>query len=131
MDALRARSERGWFLFSTGGDLPWERRISAAAIAMLVDEGTLLDVRRERKRDGAIGVRLYYPEHDEAISCDRAMTLFDLKGCPDSVVPVSAGYVFSGRGEGHGVGLSLARAAELAQSGVGAEGILRDAYGEK
>ncbi len=131
LDAHRSRNERGWFLFSSGGDSPWESRISAELIAARASEGTVLDVRRERTRDGSVGVRLYYPEHDEAISCDRAMTLFDLKGCPDSIVPMSGGYVFSGRGEGHGVGLSLARAAELARSGVGAEGILRDAYGDR
>jgi hypothetical protein len=131
IDALRGRSERGWFLFSSGGDSPWEQSVSSESIASRVNEGAVLDVRRERTRNGAVGVRLYYPEHDEAISCDRAMTLFDLKGCPDSIVPVSGGYVFSGRGEGHGVGLSLARAASLARSGVSAEGILREAYGGK
>lgn len=117
-----------WIPFSLGGGSQWEHRVPAERIARLMREPLVLDVRRELRRTGEVFLRFTYEAGEESVPCDKVMTLLDLPSCPDAVRHGEAQqYVFSGMGRGHGMGLSLERARDLALEGKGALEILRDA----
>ncbi len=123
------RAQHGnWFPFSVGGSSSWERLIPEARLARIVGEPLVLDVRRELRRSGDVFLRFTYGAGEESVPCDKVMTLLDLPSCPDAVRHDAAqSYVFSGMGKGHGMGLSLERARQLALRGEGAAEILQDA----
>lgn len=124
----------GWLPFSLGGDESWQRTIKATALFKLSHGETILDIRRERLRDGNVSIRFIYQSGDEVISCERFMTLMNLPSCPDAVKkseilsPDGDQYDVAGQGRGHGQGFTLKRAEYLAKQGLKADEILRDAF---
>jgi hypothetical protein len=128
LDQLAAVKQMDWLPFATGGAEPWERRLSASEIGARTGETQVLDLRRERRKNGAIFIHLIYPEAEEALPCEIFRNALKLPACPDSVRPVENAWLFQGVGAGHGMGLSIDRAQALSEAGREAADILRDAY---
>jgi hypothetical protein len=130
LDGLAGQKKLNWLPFSEGGIEKWERQISFAELKQLVDELTILDLRRERTRNGDILIHLLYPESEERISCEVFRAKLKLPSCPESIQGDTAGstWIFHGIGKGHGQGLSVDKARALATSGQNAAAILKDAY---
>jgi peptidoglycan hydrolase-like amidase len=69
-----------------------------------------------------------YADNEEIVSCEVFRNRLKLLSCPETIhqdVDKST-WVFSGIGEGHGEGISVAKAR--AQAGHSAPAILTDAY---
>jgi hypothetical protein len=130
LDRLAQQNRLDWMAFSAGGNDRWERRMAAADLAARLGEKQLVELRRERRKDGSVAVHLIYPDGEEAVSCEIFRNTLKLPSCPDGVDHDPAGqyWVFRGIGAGHGMGLEVARAKALSEEGRSAEEILRDAY---
>lgn len=129
LDDLADKSGLNWLPFAFGGVEPWERQFSAAQLGQLFAENRVLDLRRERRKQGGIYIRLLYPETEETLSCEVFRNTLDLPSCPDSIsANQQQNWTFRGIGAGHGLGLSISRADALSLNGRTAEQILLDAY---
>ena len=130
LDELAARRNLNWLPFAKGGSEPWVREISASKLQELVNEPSILELRRERTRNGEVVVHLMYPENEEVVPCEVFRNRLKLLSCPETIQhdAVKSTWVFSGIGEGHGEGISVSRARALAQAGHSASAILTDAY---
>ncbi|HLF95512.1 MAG TPA: hypothetical protein VI457_00065, partial [Methylococcaceae bacterium] len=130
LDSFAAAGDLHWLPFAKGGAERWEKSLDASQLGRLVGETDVLDIRRERRKDGAVFVHLLYPGNEEVISCEVFRNALKLLSCPDAIrFQAEEGvWVFQGIGEGHGLGLSVSRAEELAGAGRDAPAILRDAY---
>jgi hypothetical protein len=117
----------GWLHFARGGSEPWTRTVAATEVeAVLGDAPTgirFFDGRVRYRRTVARGATLYDEPAD--LPCDLLRSRLRLPACPDRVEQKPGRYLFSGRGQGHGVGLDVEWAK---QSGLSAEEILRRAY---
>ena len=123
---------RDWLPFANGGTQHWQRRIPLAELQRLFAEAHILEIRRERRKDGALYIRLVYTDNDEAVSCEIFRNTLKLPSCPDSIQAAdNQSWLFQGIGAGHGEGLSIESARDLAEAGRSAEHILRDAYAIK
>gem|GEM_PF-6447449 len=113
------RSRTGkWFPFSLGGRAAWQKVVALEDINRLLNVGTdAFAVSRELER------RIKDP-----VSCERIRNALKLSSCPREVHGSPQGIRFSGVGQGHGAGLDLIRAEELAQEGRSAEEIWEQAY---
>lgn len=129
VDKLASASDLHWLPFANGGDERWQRHIPAGELRHVLAEQQILDIRRERRRNGDVVVRLVYAEHEETLGCEVFRNALKLPSCPDAISVVSDQvWQFTGIGAGHGLGLSIVRAQALAESGRTAEQILLDAY---
>jgi hypothetical protein len=133
LDRLAADAKLDWLPFANGGDERWQRRLNGSELSMQLGESALLEIRRERRKDGAVFIHLLYPENEEILACEIFRNRFKLPSCPDAIEHVAAEQVwlFRGVGAGHGQGLAIQRAKALGDAGGSAEDILRDAYGRK
>jgi hypothetical protein len=132
LDKLAAESGLNWLPFANGGDQHWQRQLSTEELRRVFAENQILDIRRERRKDGELYIRLFYPTSEELLSCEIFRNTLKLPSCPDSVKTMdSQTWQFVGIGAGHGLGLSIGRAQALAEGGRNAEQILRDAYGQR
>ncbi|WP_231914816.1 hypothetical protein [Methylomonas sp. DH-1] len=124
--------DRDWLAFANGGAQRWQRQIPLAELQRLFAEQQIFDIRRERRKDGALYVRMVYADADEALACEVFRNTLKLPSCPDSIQSAdNQSWLFQGIGAGHGEGLSIETARELAEAGRSAEHILRDAYAIK
>jgi hypothetical protein len=130
LDALSRKRSITWFPFSRGGSEPWSRSIDDSALADALHEEFVVDVTRERTRNGEVVFHLTYPGNAEVVPCDVLRKALGLPSCPSRVSHEAGAWRFDGTGSGHGLGLDIERARELAVAGHGATEILRDAYGE-
>jgi hypothetical protein len=128
LDAAAGARSEPWLPFSKGGDAAWSRRVAATALARIVHEPLVLAVARERTRTGDVAFHLTYADGVETISCDVLRKALALPSCPARVVHEDDGWIFEGTGEGHGLGLDVARARRLGSEGRSALEILQDAY---
>ncbi|MHC1730339.1 MAG: hypothetical protein AB9866_30805 [Syntrophobacteraceae bacterium] len=128
LDEIAAVKGLDWLPFSKGGSEAWETRIPSQEAARLTGETVLLDIRRERARNGAVSIHLYYDSGEEKVPCDLFRLRMKLRSCPEEITHEAGKneWIFRGIGEGHGLGLSVERAGELAKSGLSAAGILKD-----
>jgi len=133
LDEIAAERGLEWLPFSKGGAEPWEVRMPQTEAARITGESALLDIRRERNRNGAVSIHLYYGEGEETVPCDLFRLKMKMSSCPESIA-YNAGsneWVFRGTGTGHGQGLAVERTRELAKMGLPAARILKDAYAAK
>lgn len=131
LDKLAAESGLNWLPFANGGDQHWQQQLSTSELRRVFAENQILDIRRERHKDGELFIRLFYPVSEELLSCEVFRNVLKLPSCPDSVKALdSQTWQFAGIGAGHGLGLSITRIQALAEGGRNAEQILRDAYGQ-
>lgn len=130
LDEIAAARNLDWLPFSKGGSEAWEVRVPYSEAARVTGESTLLDIRRERTRSGAVSIHLYYEAGEENVPCDLFRLKMKLPSCPETIryYPETNELIFKGIGEGHGQGLSVHRTRELAKSGFPAAKILKDAY---
>jgi hypothetical protein len=130
LDELAARKKLDWLPFSKGGNEPWVREIPLTQLLQLVDEPSILDLRRERTRSGEVAIHLIYPENEEIVPCEVFRNRLKLLSCPEAIHydERKSIWVISGIGEGHGEGLSVSKARALAKAGHSASAILTDAY---
>lgn len=133
LDQYAAEAKLDWLPFANGGDERWQRRLDATELAKQLGEPELLDIRRERRKDGALFIHLLYSGNEEVLSCEVFRNTLKLPSCPDAIEhPVSENlWRFRGVGKGHGQGMAILRAKALAEAGASAEDILRDAFGNK
>jgi len=131
LDKLAYENGWDWLAFSQGGAQKWQQQIAGTDLTTRFKENRILDIRRERRKNGELFVRLYYAGNEEILSCETFRNTLKLPSCPDAI-----GYSinqdawnFQGMGAGHSLGLSLALAQALAEHGRTAEQILLDAYG--
>lgn len=130
LDELAARKNLDWFPFSKGGSEPWVREIPASTLLQWVGESSILDLRRERTRTGNVVIHLMYAENEEIVPCEAFRNRLKLLSCPEAIHfdTTRSTWIFSGIGEGHGEGLSVAKARALSRAGHPAAAILADAY---
>ena len=130
LDETARQKKIDWLPFSEGGVEVWERQTSFAELKQMVDEPAILDLRRERTRNGDIMIHLMYPEGEERLPCEVFRAKLKLPSCPESIQGDTAGsiWIFHGIGKGHGQGLSVEKARTLAKAGRNAAAILKDAY---
>lgn len=126
LDAKRPLSDRGWFEFSTGGNNRWKRSFLLSEVKVKLNLSELSGVKRFRRRDGAVELHIEAPGGDHTISCDDFSLRLDLPSCPSDVSQnvENSTLDLEGVGAGHGRGLSLLEASELARGGATAEEIL-------
>ncbi len=131
LNTIGKKQQSDWLPFSEGGAEKWHKKLSFTEIEHLVNEPRVDDIRRERKRSGEIVIHLMYPENEEVVPCEVFRNRLKLLSCPAVIERDETGrhWRFEGIGKGHGLGLSVARARVLAQSGYDAAGIIEDAYG--
>jgi hypothetical protein len=117
----------GWLHFARGGSEPWSRTVAATEVeAVLGDAPTgirFFDGEVRYRRTVARGATIY--DEPAGLPCDLLRSRLRLPACPERVEQRPGNYLFSGRGQGHGVGLDVEWAK---QSGLSAEEILRRAY---
>lgn len=114
-----------WLPFSLGGSKPWERVVAFAEIGRrlkLAQEAhfvTKVEAGIEIKmgKEGAGLARVF--------SCEKFRNALRLPSCPETLAREADGLRVTGRGEGHGLGLDLARAEILAAEGRSHREILR------
>lgn len=121
-----------WAHFSKGGSEVWRRQLSAEELAEIVQEDVVIDIRRERTRSGLVQFDLLYPDSMETVPCEVLRTRLRLPSCPDAVEysGPERKWIFSGIGEGHGLGLDVLYAEERAKRGEGAFSILESIFRE-
>ncbi len=121
------KAER-WLPFSRGGEEPWEERrtlreveqvLGAAPSALRFTAGEARFVRREGSAAAPFDSAVRLP-------CEVLRNPLRLRSCPEVAVREPQGFLFRGRGEGHGQGLDVEAAK---QSGLSHEELLRRAYG--
>ncbi len=122
-----------WLPFSKGGSDEWRRTVSVPELHRLVTEASVLDIRRERTRNGDVVIHLVYPENEELVPCDLFRNQLKLYSCPETIQHDrdANAWLFAGVGEGHGEGLSVEKARASARAGSNALRILGDAYREE
>lgn len=130
LDNLASDAGLSWLPFAAGGDERWNKQITFTELNTQFNENQILDIRRERRKNGDLFIHVYYPNNEETISCEIFRNALRLPSCPDSIHANMHQQVwaFQGLGAGHGLGLSVARAKALAANGHSAEQILIDAY---
>jgi hypothetical protein len=130
LDQLTRENRLDWLSFSKGGVDQWQRKVPIAEMQQVVGESTILDLRRERQRNGATIVHLIYPESEEQVPCELFRARLKLPSCPETIdyEPEDGAWLFHGIGKGHGQGLSVERARSLGRSGYNAAAIIKDAY---
>lgn len=133
LDKLAAEKGLSWLPFANGGDQRWQRQIAAGDMNSVFSESRILDIRRERRKNGELFIHLFYLDSEEAISCEIFRNTLKLPSCPDAINPAAdhAVWQFQGIGAGHGQGLAIVQAQALAEAGRSAEQILQDAYGDE
>lgn len=130
LDGLALQKKLNWLSFSEGGIERWEKRMTSGELQQRVNEPRILDLRRERTRDGELFVHLQYLETEERVPCEIFRARLKLPSCPEVIQsdPANSTWLFTGIGKGHGQGLSVERIRMLAKSGYNASAILKDAY---
>ncbi len=123
-DAIAAKPiEEARFLnFSLGGEEPWVRKRSLTQVAKALethqtDFELVADAEDEFLRFG-----------NEKVNCERLRSALKLLSCPEEIKKEGKHFVFSGRGEGHGLGLDLKKAEAMAASGESYEKILHNFF---
>jgi hypothetical protein len=130
LDELALAKKKDWLPFSKGGTERWQKGIQVSELRKLVNEPSILDIRRERTRNGDIAVHLIYQEDEEIVPCEVLRDRLKLLSCPETIRFDESGssWIFSGIGEGHGEGLSISRASALGRASHRASAILTDAF---
>ena len=130
LDTIAKEKKIDWLSFSQGGVERWEKHMPSNELKQKVNESAVLDLRRERARNGEVAISLMYPEGEERVPCEVFRTALQLPSCPESIQfdPLNGSWIFQGIGKGHGQGLSVEKARTLGQSGYSASAILTDAY---
>jgi hypothetical protein len=131
LEQLAQKNGLDWLAFSQGGEQSWQQQISGTELRAHFHENRILEIRRERRKQGELFVHLYYADNEETLSCETFRNTLKLPSCPDNIQFLDAQDVwnFQGIGAGHGLGLSLSQAQALAEHGRTASEILQDAYG--
>ena len=126
IDSQLPFSERGWFEFSTGGGERWNRDIPTEQIRVRLNLLELDEVKRFRRRDGRVEIHLDSKVGHQILSCDEFSLRLDLPSCPTVISYQDEGSTLrvEGVGSGHGRGLSLLEASELARGGATAQEII-------
>jgi hypothetical protein len=106
-----------WAPFSAGGRGPWSRVVALddinSALRLGVDPGAVVvELKKLRER-----------------SCDRLRGGLQLLSCPTEIRARDGAVEFKGRGAGHGLGLDLVRADEMAAEGRTAQEIWSAFFG--
>ena len=132
LEGIARRNHLQWLQFSSGGDEKWERTLAKTEWSAVLGESAVLDIRRERHREGGVYLRVVYPDNEDVIACESFRNSFKLPSCPDEINldPNDQSWHARGIGAGHGIGLSVQRARKLSESGRTAAEILVDAYGK-
>lgn len=91
------------------------------------------EVRVVRSQRGAVALLVTSAAGDAEevveVPCEPLRSALRLPACPTGIDVEGTRVVFSGRGQGHGLGLDVERAKEAAALGASAERLLADAYG--
>jgi hypothetical protein len=118
-----------WLPFSRGGTEPWKAERSAADVERALGRGaqdlTFSNGRVEFM--AGFGDREAPFMEPMSLPCERLRGPLKLPSCPREAKRLGDRWRFTGRGEGHGMGLDVEWAA---RSGLPAEEILEKAYGE-
>jgi hypothetical protein len=137
LDEIAGKKQLDWLPFSKGGGETWEVRVPSSELTRLTGEQVLLDMRRERTRNGIVSIHLFHATGEEILAtgekylpCDVFRRYVKLPSCPESIRydESSDEWVFKGIGEGHGFGLSVQGMGELERSGMTAARIIEKAY---
>lgn len=123
--------DRDWLAFANGGAQRWQRQIPLAELQRLFAEQQIFDIRRERRKDGALYVRMVYADSDEALACEVFRNTLKLRRAGFDSIRRQPKLVIPRHRRRPWRGLSIETARELAEAGRSAEHILRDAYAIK
>ena len=131
LEQLAQKNGLDWLAFSQGGEQTWQQQISGTELRTHFQENRILEIRRERRKQGELFVHLYYADNEETLNCETFRNTLKLPSCPDSIqfLDTQDVWKFQGIGAGHGLGLSLSQAQALAEHGRSAAEIVQDAYG--
>ncbi|MEW5849313.1 MAG: hypothetical protein AB2A00_10890 [Myxococcota bacterium] len=130
--SAKLRSKRDWLHFAKGGDEPWERALSVDDVAkrlgtpvgsMQREGDVVLLTRTSAAPDGT------WFEEPARWSCESLRGALMLPSCPEKVSRKGSEFVFSGRGEGHGLGIDVERAKRHPEDTTPSV-ILEEAYGQ-
>lgn len=107
----------GKFLnFSAGGHEPWVRHLPVLEVARVLSISNQ-DFKLEIKKGSPI-------IDSRPVLCERLRSDLKLLACPEKIQRDGQDFIFSGRGEGHGLGLDLAKADQWAAQGLSYRHIL-------
>jgi hypothetical protein len=130
LDNISKTQKHPWLFFEKGGDSPWTKSLATAEVSTKLGLGPLIHIQRQRGRDGAVSVTFTQTQEEQTWPCELVRNRLKLLSCPDKIVlePSNNQWIFSGVGEGHGQGLSISRATDLAKQGYVSQEILKRAF---
>ena len=113
-----------WLAFSLGGRDAWTQTRTAEEIRSEIGLPGL-PTRITKRGEGNLGV-----DAGSAllVPCETFRNQLQLPSCPDSILRTEEGFVLSGAGEGHGVGLDVTAANAQASLGADFRALLVRAY---
>lgn len=116
---------RVWFPFSLGGEGEWTQVRTRAQVAEALGLPEAPEnLARAGRGDFVIG------PSGQRLACEIVRNQLRLPSCPDEVLQSPGQFTFCGKGEGHGEGLDLTRAAAVAALGADFRSLLAQAWPE-
>lgn len=115
-------SNLDWFPFALGGKRGWQKLISSRELTEAFGDVTEIAI-----QDG----ELFIKNGAGALQskrCEDVRNQLSLFSCPDSVRKEANSWIFSGVGEGHGLGMDLELADALSGSGASYKALLKRFY---
>lgn len=125
---ISEKSGINWFMFSLGGDVAWQEKISLTEVQQALEVSNIGNIQRENRKNGSSFIHVYSSQGSVVYSCEDFRKKLKLKSCLESADRIENYWIFKGVGRSHSSGLDKSYAERLAMSGVRACDILKDAF---
>jgi len=109
-----------WWPFSLGGTKKWDQSLDHQKVLRLLNIASLNGVASQKGNEIRFS-NMSWP-------CEEFREILQLRSCPTQAVRIGDKWIFSGQGEGHGLGIDLRAADSLAAQGYLSEQILEKYY---
>lgn len=117
-------TSKSWLEFSLGGDQAWAQSVSQ------IELSDFLGIKNGKLQSGNRVDDKFVFNGKESVTCESLRSHFRLRSCPDALeMELDDKVIFKGKGEGHGRGMNLLEANQLAQQGYSFNEIIQRFYG--